>query len=331
MRSTRDHLPPSARGLMALGIALLFCGLLTCMSALMYSRPAVAAQPATPATKVVGGHLDWAFTKALDQEGAQRPSLTASGGATVSPDGTLHFPATGGTYDPGNGAATVTYRGTVVLAYPGSTVTVADPTVLMGTSDSTLQATVNVVTAGVAPHASPASPVQAAIGDLKTYGIAPQTAQQTMTWTQVPATLTATGAEAFPGAVEGGVMGPVTWAVTLQNPAAATTGHVSAAATTPSTTPDPTESPTACETPTTTPTVTPTVTPTPTDTDCATPEPTDSATTDTPSNSSDSGSNENLPKTGGKLAPLMALGAMMTAGGGGTMLIARRKGFTFHG
>ena len=73
----------------------------------------------------------------------------------------------------------------------GSTVTVADPTVLMGTSDSTLQATVNVVTAGVAPHASPASPVQAAIGDLKTYGIAPQTAQQTMTWTQVPATLTA--------------------------------------------------------------------------------------------------------------------------------------------
>lgn len=339
--SSPNHIPRSARGLMALGAALLFSGILICMSALMYSESAVAAPPAGNTTlKVVGGHLDWSFAGAFGGPAAtERPAATASGGATANRDGSFRFTASGGTYDDDSGAATVRYRGTVALAYPGGTVTLANPTIVVNAGDATLRA--DVAGPATVPHAPSASPAagQSDIGDLRTYGIPPVVSNQTVTWSQVPAVLTETGAQALPGAPDasaGTGLGTVTFAATLQTPADApvTTPPAQKPAATQSTTSaDPSTTPTPCASETTTPTAsasaTATPTPTPTGTDCASPDPSSSTSSSSePATSSNSGGNDTLAKTGSRLAPLMALGAVMTIAGGVTMLVSRRRGFT---
>jgi LPXTG-motif cell wall-anchored protein len=326
--NSRNDLSPSARGLMALGLALLFSGLLICMSALVYSGPATATTPPAGVTKIVDGQLDWAFIQALETAGAAKPSISADDGAIASRDGTLRFPNATGSYDATSGTATVRYRGTVVLTYPGSRVTLANLTVVLAGSQATLRATVGVTPDGAA-RGTPSPTAPAAIGDLKTYGIPPRTSGRTLSWTQVPAALSAAGAEALPQTFEGTEVGPMNWSITLQKAAATpTTVQPKAAASTPSTpAPTPSDSPTGCETPTASPTASPS--PTPTDTDCATPTPSESSTdTETPAATPNSGDDDRLPKTGSRLAPLMTFGGILTALGGGTMLVARRRGFT---
>src|SRR5262249_53564052 len=126
---------------------------------------------------------------------------------------------------------------------------------------------------------------QAALGDLQTYGVTPKTAQRTVTWSEVPATLTATGAGVLPGeAFEGSDLGPMTTMVPPAKsaawspppPAQSRAGNAPAAQATgsPSAGPAATGEPTDCATPTASTTASPTGSPTATPTATPTGTPT---------------------------------------------------------
>ncbi|WP_345430997.1 HtaA domain-containing protein [Actinoallomurus vinaceus] len=326
---------------------LLFAGAMLDLAALLGGRPAAATPRPAPTAAVVGGYLDWALLDTIRvaapdaAKAPAEPSVTVSDGARRRPDGGFQFVAAGGSYDTGSKAATVHYRGTVTLAYPDDTVVIADPTVVLSASKAVLRADVDAVTAGPAGGASPtatpettASPGgtarQAEIGRLVTYGLPPETSSRTMTWSQVPATLTATGARVLPDTREGGSLGSLTIAATVRTSvpsSAATRAKALATTGSPTTTPSPTAtSPTPCPTDTTGTSATPTGSPSPTatSTDCASPDPSPSSSTD-PGNSTTSGNNGSLAKTGSRIVPIMLFGTTLSVVGAGTMLVARRR------
>ncbi|MGH3392011.1 MAG: HtaA domain-containing protein [Actinomadura sp.] len=91
-------------------------------------------------------------------------------------------------------------RRDTALTYPDGEVTLEDPTVVIGPADAALRLTVDVRSADPARAADQGDRAeQAEIGDLKTFGIAPETVRRTVTWTEVPVTLTAAGGSSLDG------------------------------------------------------------------------------------------------------------------------------------
>jgi Htaa len=327
-----------------LGFALLSCGLVTGLSAFAYADPG-AQRPA--AMQVVGGRLDWGLTQAFQTESV-RPSITVGDGAVQGRDGTIEFPSAGGTYDSAAGVATMKYRGTAALTYPAGRVTVTNPTVVIDRTGTALRADL-----GTAASQPPAGRLkQADMGAMNMSGVVPQTAARTLTWPQVPTTLTATGATAFPDGFEGAFLGPVTFAATLAAPSApdanavrapnapspsavvpnlplpelpAPNARPNAVATTGTATPGvsecPSSSPSSSPSQLTTPSPADT---TPSITTSADPAATSCPTSDTQS-STPAAPKEKLAKTGGPLAPLALAGVVLTVAGGATMISARRR------
>jgi hypothetical protein len=284
--------PPRVRVMTAVGAALLAAGAALGVSGVAFAGPAAPAPPVAAATVagVTGGHLDWRPARS----GGPVPSLEAGDGATVLKDGSVRFKAENGTYDTRSGAARVSYKGRVVLTYPEGEVTLRDPVAeLGGTARPVLSAVVGPAGTGGEPSGqarAPRTPAATAtgaaaeteIGELKTFGMPPQSAGRGVTWSEIPATLTAAGAGAFPsGQFAGADLGAVT--VSLQHagvPSGKGNQEVQAATTTPTTTPTSgsptptdgvTDPPSDCATPTPTDTGTgtgtPTTTPTSTSTD----------------------------------------------------------------
>jgi hypothetical protein len=67
--------------------------------------PAAAAEQ-----EVVDGYLTWGFNASFRQyvsTGNGQPPISATGGATVNPDGTFRFPVSGGTFDRASRTGTV--------------------------------------------------------------------------------------------------------------------------------------------------------------------------------------------------------------------------------
>lgn len=169
-----------------------------------------AASPASASpADVAGGKLDWGFKasfRAYVGSGNGNPPIAASNGATIDTDGTFDFPATGGTFDAAAGTATVNYGGTVVFSYPAHffTITIANPTVVVDTDGTgTLFADVDV-TGMAEQHLDQAEVATLAV-------TAPAVDGGAITWTNLAATLTDTGAGAFNGFYAGGTsLDPVT-------------------------------------------------------------------------------------------------------------------------
>ncbi|XVQ13113.1 HtaA domain-containing protein [Spirillospora sp. CA-255316] len=283
--------PPRVRVMTAVGAALLAAGAAMGVSGVAFAGPAVPAPPVAPATVagVTGGHLDWRPAR----PGGPAPSLEAGDGATVLKDGWVRFKAENGTYDTRTGAARVSYKGWVVLTYPGGEVTLRDPVAeLGGTARPVLSAVVGPAGTGGglsgqarAPRTPAATATGAAaeteIGELKTFGMPPRSAGRGVTWSEIPATLTADGAGAFPsGHFAGADLGAVTVSLLHAGvPSGKGDQEVRAAATTPTTTPTSgsptptggaTDPPSDCATPTPTDTGTGTGTPTTTPTTTST-------------------------------------------------------------
>ncbi|MFC5751764.1 HtaA domain-containing protein [Actinomadura rugatobispora] len=279
--------PPRVRVMTAVGAALLAAGAALGVSGVAFAGPAAPAPPVAPATVagVTGGHLDWRPARS----GGPVPSLEAGDGATVLKDGSVRFKAENGTYDTRSGAARVSYEGWVVLTYPEGEVTLRDPVAeLGGTARPVLSAVVGPAGTGGEPSGqarAPRTPAPTAtaaaeteIGELKTFGMPPRSAGRDVTWSEIPATLTASGADAFPsGQFAGADLGAVTVSLLHAGvPTGTGSQEARAAATTPTTTPtsgsptptgSPTDPPSDCASPTPTDTGTPTTSPTATSSD----------------------------------------------------------------
>lgn len=330
----------SVRALHLLGSVLLSGGILAGLGSFAYAQSA-AASPAPRAMQVVGGRLAWGFTRTLQGEPRSAwPSIIVGQGATREADGTIDFPAAGGSYDSASGTATMKYRGTATLTYRAGKVTVTNPTVTIDRTGTALRADLSTTP-------SQARLTQADVGAMQMSGVAPQVAARTVTWPQVPTTLTATGATAFPDGFEGASLGPMTFAATLAapsqpqvnpqvNPPAARPNarsastpfnnlpvpNASAGATgtsgatggaTPNTSDCPTPSPGASLSSAVS------TTPSPAATGCP------ASTTPSSAPTSGSGPPAKLAKTGGPLVPLAIFGIALTVAGGGTMVGARRR------
>jgi hypothetical protein len=343
----------SVRVLRVLGFALLSCGLMS--GAFAYAEPA-AEGPTAGAMQVVGGQLAWGFTQTFQgQPQSAWPSIAVGAGATQERDGTIDFPAAGGSYDSASGTATMRYRGTVALTYPAGRVTVTNPTVVIDRTGTALRADLDATASQAQDPAMRTERLtQADMGDMQMSGIAPQTAARTLTWSEVPTMLTATGATAFPDSFEGAFLGPVTFAATLaapsepqanQAPAAqapnapsatspfpnfpapdfpAPNARPNAAATTSTATPGASD----CPSPSASVSGTASTTPSPTGTTPTGPTATTCPTSDDqagPQSNGPSGPADKLAKTGGPLAPLALFGVVLTVAGAGTMMSARRR------
>jgi hypothetical protein len=340
----------STRALRVLGFALLSCGLMAGLAAFAYAEPA-AKGPSARAMQVVGGRLAWGFTQALQGEPQSAwPSIVVGGGAVQERDGTIDFPSAGGSYDSASGTAMMRYRGAVVLTYPAGRVTVTNPTVVIDGTGTALRADLDAAASQAQDPAMRTERLtQADMGDMKLSGIAPQTAARTVTWSEVPTTLTATGATAFPDSFEGAFLGPMTFAATL---AAPSERHANPAANAPQAPGAPTPNlpdltvPGVTSVPNVSPNAAPTAgTPAPGSSACPSPSastpgtasaaPQPTSITPTATNCPTSGPQSNVPspsgpapklaKTGGPLAPLALLGVVLTVTGAGTMLSARRR------
>ncbi|XTZ18422.1 HtaA domain-containing protein [Micromonospora echinospora] len=167
---------------------------------------------------VSGGSLDWGFKSSFRSyvsTGNGNPPIAVEDGATRNTDGTFRFTATGGSYDAATGATTVRYGGKVVFSYPAHffTITLANPTVAVDAAGGSLRADVDLEVSG--GGFEPVSLDQAEIATLGTSGVAPVISGDTVNWSNLTTTMTATGATAFNGFFAAGtVLDPLSFGFT---------------------------------------------------------------------------------------------------------------------
>lgn len=175
--------------------------------------------PALVKRPVVSGAIDWGFKASWRGYVISAPPAgsqevldgAAATGPLTSPATTYGFPATGGLFTSGAGdGLTLTTGGAVKWAKPGhgiDEVRFADLEIEIGSTESWL---IGDVRTEIGP---PAETDDVRIAELETTAITPQWSSggNTVTWSQVPATLTAEGAASFSGFYEAGAeLDPVT-------------------------------------------------------------------------------------------------------------------------
>ncbi|BAJ33122.1 MULTISPECIES: HtaA domain-containing protein [Kitasatospora] len=206
---------------------------------------AAAADPA-----VSGGRLDWGIKQSFltyVTGPVAHGSWALTGGAATVGGSLFRFHSATGGYDPATGALSAAFRGGV--RFTGHRENGADALDL-AISRLTVQAGADGGAALYADVSSKSrqtgqtsSASQARIADLSLAGVSLKNASGTLTLSNVPATLTGAGANAFGGFYPAGTaLDPLTFSVTLKAPAAD---------------PAPTPTPTPTSTPTPTPTPTP--------------------------------------------------------------------------
>jgi Tol biopolymer transport system component len=177
--------------------------------------PAPVAAPALSSPQAIGGgSIGWGFRagfRAYVAAGDGDPPISTQRGATIASDGTFEFPVGGGATEGGaDPRAVVEAAGTAVFCYPGHFFRIAllDPAVTIDGDQSRLTATVDSKLFG-----DVYGPWRTDVATLDLDGVVPQygNAGQTVTWSDVPATLTAAGASAFAGFYSvGDALDPVT-------------------------------------------------------------------------------------------------------------------------
>lgn len=189
----------------------------TAAAALGAATALVVAGPAAAApTDVDGGTLDWGFKasfRAYVGTGNGTPPISTTGGATINADGTFRFPATGGTFDADAGTGSVNYGGSVVFSYPAHffQITIADPSIVIDGAQRSLVGDVSVVASGGGfENVNVEDAVLATLG-----AGSPTVDGGAVSWSGLPATLTAAGASAFAGFyTEGTALDPVSASAT---------------------------------------------------------------------------------------------------------------------
>jgi hypothetical protein len=171
---------------------------------------------------VVGGGLDWGI-KASFRTYIRGPiatgDYTTAGGASENSDGTIHFPATGGSFDAASGETTVQLGGSVhFTGHAGALdMTVTEPRVVFdGEGAGTLYA--DVVSKSLDGAALVSYP-DVAFAALDPSAVSAVPGTDAMSWTGIPAALTAAGAPAFASFYPvGQVLDPLNLSITTGGP-----------------------------------------------------------------------------------------------------------------
>jgi hypothetical protein len=173
-----------------------------------------AGSAAAASIQITGGEVDWGIKQSL-REYVKGPiaqgQIEVSGGATEAEDGTFKFPVGSGTYDltthqvEAQGTGAVHFTGHFSGGVPALDVTFANPRVIVG-QESVVYADVVDRSFG-ADNSYPNS--KFALLDAST--VKPVSAGEAVTLNEIPAELTAEGAQAFAGFyAEGDELDPLT-------------------------------------------------------------------------------------------------------------------------
>jgi hypothetical protein len=187
----------------------------------------LATPPASAAPEPIGSsELHWGVKSSFRSyiTGIAAGTITASDGAVKEGSGAAApylWSGDGGSYDPAANAGTIRFNGTVKFSAPAHTIwhiTLSDPTVVLdGDSTAVLQADVSYSTGGTqaAPEAQ-GSATDVAFADLN---VGAPSGTGTYTFSNVGATLTAAGSEAFGGFYAAGTaLDPLTFTVSSAPP-----------------------------------------------------------------------------------------------------------------
>jgi hypothetical protein len=182
-----------------------------------------APAPGGPSSRVVAGTAGWGIKTSFrtyvgSATGGAAGRIEVSDGATRVPDGTFGFGAGAGTVDRGTGAVDVRFRGTVYFEKHGTgedaalRVWVRNPRVVADGATATLHADVTSKDLSTATTVDYPDVAFAALDPAKGTRT---TTDTTVTWTAIPATLTAAGAPAFAGFYGAGTeLDPISFSVT---------------------------------------------------------------------------------------------------------------------
>jgi hypothetical protein len=159
------------------------------------------AEPATEVRAITSGTVDWgvkvSFRNYISGPIAHG-QITTTGGVTANSDGTYAFPVVDGEWDP-RGTSTVNLGGSVrFTGHDGATgpqldLTITEPRIVIGADDATLVA--DVTSRGLSSGQT-ATYDDVVLADLDTDGRV-QATGDTLSLSNVPATLTAAGVPAF--------------------------------------------------------------------------------------------------------------------------------------
>jgi hypothetical protein len=194
---------------------------------LALSMAVLTAPSATAASAPIGSsELHWGIKSGFRSyiTSIAAGTITASDGATKEGSGAAApylWSGDGGNYDAAANAGTVRFNGTVKFSAPAHTIweiTISDPTVVLdGDNTAVLQADVRYATGGTA--SAPAD--QGSVSDVAFADLAVGTpaGTGTHTFSNVAATLTAAGSEAFGGFYAAGTaLDPLTFTISAEPP-----------------------------------------------------------------------------------------------------------------
>lgn len=225
---TDNTRPPSARSRRAPAFALA-AATATVLGVTASALPAVAAAPApaaaSPAARaatvpLTDGTLDWGIKKSFRDYLAgpiADGSLTPADGARTNADGSFRFASGEGDYDTATHAVSAAFRGSVHLYGHHGALDIALSGFRLETrgSTGTLRADVRTGTGEDGTGEPERTTKNVALAALDLSGVKPDSGGGKLTFADVPATLTADGAEAFQGYYKKGEeLDPVTLAVT---------------------------------------------------------------------------------------------------------------------
>jgi hypothetical protein len=151
---------------------------------------------------VAGGHADWGFKESFRSyiQTIAQGTITVSNGASQNGNGTFRFPAgAGGSYDSGAQTGSASFAGSVrFLGHEGTLdMTLSNPRVQLNGTTGTLILDLTSVDEGKTVSSS-----NIAFAILNLTGITPVQAAGgggSLTWSNIPTTLTAAGADKFDG------------------------------------------------------------------------------------------------------------------------------------
>lgn len=182
----------------------------------------VAPVPGGPSSRVVAGTAGWGVKTSFrnyvgSASGGATGKIEVSDGATRVPDGTFGFGAGTGTADRATGVVDAAFRGTVYFEKHGVgenaalRLWVRNPRVVFDGTTATLHADVTSKDSATAKLVDYPSVALASL-DLSKGSRA--STDSTVTWTAIPATLTAAGAPAFAGFYQAGTeLDPISFSV----------------------------------------------------------------------------------------------------------------------
>ena len=207
-------------------------GLVVAVAVAAMLAPAAGAS-ADPVT-VTGGSSDWGVKMSFRNYitgPIAHGDIAVSGGATTNPDGTFHFPTVGGTYDPATRSGEIDLQGTVRFRGHETPVcsgtyllflTVTDPRLVLAGDVGTLYA--DATSTSLETGETVTYP-NVDLASLDLTGVTPAAGDDSLTWTAIPALLTANGAPAFAGFYAAGTeLDPVSFTISYADPATGPAG-----------------------------------------------------------------------------------------------------------